>query len=156
MLFYGPGNGDTLDWVAFQNKLRGDQARRFGVPSDVIKAAQLDAVGRRFNWQGISEALVQEKIRRHLRIRAFGLALAVAPYVGRTIIANVPSSLWAAKVGSKKAITRYSVSRALVSRAPRRLFVRVIPYVGWAMLAYDLYTVTFKGELWGVDLWSEG
>lgn len=156
MLFYGPGNGDTLDWISFQNQVNGDRARALDVPADVIQAAQLEAVGRRFNWDGISKQLLEEKIQRHLRIRAIGYALAAAPMVGKAILARVPSSVWAAKVGSKKAVTRYAVGRALVSRAPRRLFVRVVPYVGWAMIAYDLYTVTFKGELWGVQLWSEG
>lgn len=156
MLFYGPGNGDTLDWVSFQNQVRGDQARQLGVPADVIRAAQMDAIGRRFNWDGISKQLLEEKIQRHLKLRAVGYALAAAPMLGKAIAARVPASVWAAKVGTKKAVTRYGVVRALTSRAPRRLFVRVVPYLGWAMIGYDLYTVTFKGELWGVQLWSEG
>lgn len=156
MMFYGPGNGDGLDWVSFTNQIRGDQARRLGVPADVIRDAQLEAVGRRFNWEAIGQQLLEEKIQRQLRIRAIGYALAAAPMIGQAIIARLPSSVWAAKVGSKKAVKRWAVARALTSRAPRRLFVRVIPYVGWAMVAYDVYTVTFKGELWGVQLWSEG
>ena len=156
MLFYGPGNGDGLDWVGFTNQLRGDQASRMGVPAAVIREAQIEAVGRRLNWSGIGEAFLEEKVRRRAQVSAAIYTLAGATWLTRVAIARLPSSVWAAKVGTKKAVTRYAVSRALLSRAPRRLIVRVIPYVGWAMLAYDAYTVTFKGELWGVPLWTEG
>lgn len=155
MLFYGPGNGDTLDWVSFQNQLRGEQARSLGVPADVIQAAQIELAFSHFNWDAITKQLLEEKIRRHLTIRAVGYALAVAPLVGQAIISRLPASVWAAKVGSKQAVKRYAITRALVSRAPRRLFVRVIPWVGWAMVAYDIYTFTVKGEVWGVQIYEK-
>ena len=155
MMFYGPGNGGGLDWVSFNNQLNGDRAAALGVPKLVIRDAQLEAVGRRFNWNGLGQALVEEKIQRRLTRSGVGVGLAVAPFLGRALVANLPNWVGAGAVGSTRAVTRYGVARALTSRAPRRLFVRVVPYLGWAMLAYDIYTITFKGELWGVQLWSE-
>lgn len=155
VFFYGPGNGDGLDWVSFNNQLNGDRARRLGVPANVIVDAQVRAVGRRFNWRGLGQAFVDEKITRRVTRSAVGIGLAVYPVAARSVIANVPSWVWAGKAGSRRAVARAATVRAVVSRAPRRLFVRVVPYLGWAMLAYDLYTITFKGELWGVQLWSE-
>ena len=50
---------------------------------------------------------------------------------------------------------RRQIVRRLVTRGVAKAGFRIIPYVGWGLLAWDIYTVTTRGELWGVKLYTE-
>lgn len=148
MLFYGPGNGD---WISFVNQTNGDVARRAGVPASVIQDAQLEAIGRRFNWQGLTAAYGEREVKKRARRTALAAAAASTPYVFRGILAALPSK----PAGPTPVGKGYRTIRFVQRFAPRALG-RLIPYVGLAFIAYDVYTVTTRGELWGVKIWTEG
>ena len=153
VLFYGPGT--SLDWVGFSNQIRGQQARDLGVPANVIREAQIQAVGQKFNFAGLSHAFVDEKLRRRIQITAVLYATAAIPWLTRAVLARLPSSVGAGAVGSRAAIFRAGTIRALSRRGLSRLALRVIPYIGWIAIGYDIYTVVTRGELWGVPIFTE-
>jgi len=45
-----------------------------------------------------------------------------------------------------------SARRALARRALGKGLTRLVPYLGWAMLAYDVSTIVRHGTFWGVDV----
>jgi hypothetical protein len=62
----------------------------------------------------------------------------------------VSSSLHAA--GYAEEFAGIGAQRALRRRAIGKGLSRLVPYLGWAMLAYDAYTVVRHGTFWGVDV----
>jgi hypothetical protein len=50
----------------------------------------------------------------------------------------------------------YRWGRRLAGRVGGSLTSRLVPLMGWALLAYDVYDLTVNKSLWGFDLSNEG
>ena len=48
-----------------------------------------------------------------------------------------------AGIGAKQALRRRAIGKGIS---------RLVPYLGWGMLAYDAYTIVRHGTFWGVDV----
>ena len=147
MLFYGPGNGA---WLSMNNQRNGDLAKRSGVSAEVIQEAQLKAVGRVLNWRGLTVALQEREVKKAVRRTAAGAVAVSLPWVARGILYSLPS----VARGTTRVGIGYRIGRFAMRGAPRAL-TRAVPILGWALLAWDVYTVTTRGELWGVQIWSQ-
>tara|TARA_Y100000004_G_scaffold187399_1_gene240145 strand:- start:579 stop:1061 length:483 start_codon:yes stop_codon:yes gene_type:complete len=159
VLFYGPGGGETVDWQRFQLELYVDQAERLGVPESAIQESLVLNVGRygRFNFDGLTQAYAQRQVKR--RVKAYSLILAIQygiPFVGRQVL-NLP------RFAAAKGVTRVTATdvgvmaifRLSQRKLATRTLTRFIPYVGWGLAAWDIYTVIFRGELWGVQIYEK-
>jgi len=58
------------------------------------------------------------------------------------------------RIAAKEA-AEAAVFRVLARKAPVRVLSRVVPYVGWGLAAWDVYTITMRGELWGVQIYEK-
>ena len=45
-----------------------------------------------------------------------------------------------------------SARRAFARRAVGKGLIRMAPFLGWAMLSYDIYTIVRHGTFWGIDV----
>lgn len=161
MLFYGPGGGEYIDWQTFQIEINTDQALNAGVPESVVRDHLILNVGEhgRFNFNGLSRAYAKRQVKR--RIKAYTLLITLQygiPFITRQVayrrmIAYGTLSS-TAKIGTRETVET-AVFRVLMKRAPSRLLTRFIPYLGWGLAGYDVYTIVFKGELWGVQIYEK-
>ena len=159
MLFYGPGGGEFVDWQRFQLELYVDQAERLGIDQKTIEASLVLNVGNfgRFNFDGLTKAYAERQVKR--RIKAYGVILAIQlgiPFVGRSVL-NLP------RFAAAKGVTRVTATdvgimaifRLSQKKLATRFLTRFIPYVGWGLAAWDVYTIIFRGELWGVQIYEK-
>lgn len=161
MLFYGPGGGEYIDWQTFQIEINTDQALRAGVPEAVVRDHLIINVGEhgRFNFQGLSKAYAKRQVKR--RIKAYTLLITLQygiPFITRQVayrrMLAYGTLSSTAKIGTREALET-AVFRVLMKRAPSRLLTRFIPYLGWGLAGYDVYTILFKGSLWGVQIYEK-
>ena len=158
-MFYGPGGGETVDWQRFQLEFYVDQAERAGIPESTINDTLVLNVGPygRFNFDGLTQAYAQRQVKR--RVKAYSLILAIQigiPFIGRQVL-NLP------RFAAAKGVTRVTATdvgiTALFRLSQRKIasktLTRFIPYVGWGLAAWDIYTVIFRGELWGVQIYEK-
>ena len=161
MLFYGPGGGEYIDWQTFQVELNTESAIDAGVPEDVIREHLIINVGDhgKFNFQGLSKAYAKRQVKR--RIKAYTLLITLQygiPFITRQVayrrmLAYGTLSSTAAISGREALET--AVFRVLMKRAPSRVLTRFIPYLGWGLAGYDVYTILFEGSLWGVQIYEK-
>ena len=161
MLFYGPGGGEFIDWKTFQIEINTDQALRAGVPESVVRDNLILNVGEhgRFNFNGLSRAYAKRQVKR--RIKAYTLLVTLQygiPFITRQVayrrMVAYGTLSSTAKISGKEAVET-AVFRVLMKRAPSRLLTRFIPYLGWGLAGYDVYTIVFKGQLWGVQIYEK-
>jgi len=168
VLFYGPGNGEAgIHWTVFQGQYRTELALEAGVSEETIRNYLVIPLGDRgrLNFSGLTRAYAERQVKRKLKAYTAIVTLQYGvPFVNRTIAwqryksAYMPLDL-AAKGGARKIATKeaveFGVYRVLARKAPVRVISRVVPYVGWGLAAWDIYTITFRGELWGVQIYEK-
>jgi len=161
VLFYGPGGGELLDWQQFQNTLNVDDALAVGVPEKVIRENLILQIGShgRFNFNGLSKAYAQRQVKR--RIKAYTLVATLhygIPFVTRQIayrrMLSYGTTSSVARITARET-AETAIYRVLLRRAPTRVLTRFVPYLGWGLAGYDIYTIAFKGELWGVQIYEK-
>ena len=161
MLFYGPGGGEYIDWQTFQMELNIDQALRLGVPETVVRDIAIINVGThgKFNFNGLSKAYAKRQVKR--RIKAYTLLLTLQygiPFISRQVayrrMLAYGTTSSVARISTKEAVET-AVFRVLLKRAPSRLLTRFIPYLGWGLAGYDVYTILWHGSLWGVQIYEK-
>ena len=167
-MFYGPGGGEAgIDWIAFQSQHRAQIAIEAGVPDREVRDYLVIPIGShgQLNFHGLTRAYAERQVKR--RIKAYTALLTLQygiPFVTRQAAwmryqakyAALDAAAGAAlrKYGTRE-VVEYGVARALVKKAPTRVISRFIPYVGWGLAAWDIYTITFRGELWGVQIYEK-
>ena len=160
-MFYGPGGGEYISWQEFQMVTANEQAIRAGVPETVIRDRLILQIseGSQLNFNGLTRAYTERQVKR--RIKAYTLLVTLQygiPFVTRQIAYRrmlsygTTSSL--ARVTAKETAETL-VYRALLRRAPTKVLTRFIPYLGWGLAGYDIYTIAFKGSLWGVQIYEK-
>ena len=166
-MFYGPGGGEYISWQEFQMVTANEQAIRAGVPESVIRDRLILQIseGSRLNFNGLTGAYAKRQVKR--RIKAYTLLVTLQmgiPFVTRQVAwlryQRVYAPLDAAAGGAVRRIAAKEtaeavVFRALLRRAPTRVLTRFIPYLGWGLAGYDIYTIAFKGSLWGVQIYEK-
>ena len=182
-LFHGPGGGST-SWLSITNQITGDLAIRAGVSKTTVLTVQEFATIRRLNWQTISGKATMQLLgprlfaladsvitarwayQYYLSITMSNLAAnfakgkatikggAALQLVQRGLTQTSTGAMGMTTVASRQAARR-AIARRLVTRGVAKLGLRIIPYVGWGLLAWDVYTVSTRGELWGVKLYTE-
>jgi len=167
MMFYGPGGGEHEDWQSFQMVVNVDDALAVGVPESTLRENLLFQIGShgRFNFNGLSKAYAQRQVKR--RVKAY-TAIATLhygiPFVTRRIAyaryatAYRPLDIAAGastRKYAKREVAEFTVYRVLARRAPTRVIARFIPYVGWGLAGYDIWTITTQGKLWGVQIYEK-
>jgi hypothetical protein len=161
VLFYGPGGGEYIDWQTFQIEINTDQALNAGVPESVIRDNLILNVGEhgRLNFNGLSKAYAKRQVKR--RIKAYTLLITLQygiPFITRQVayrrMLAYGTLSSTAKIGARETFEA-AVFRVLMKRAPSRLLTRFIPYLGWGLAGYDVYTILFKGSLWGVQIYEK-
>lgn len=161
MLFYGPGSGpaNSPAWLSFQNQFRTELALEAGVSEKVVHNALVLQVGdrHRLNFNGLGRAYGERQVKR--RIKAYSAILAFqygVPFVGRQIL-SLPRFSAAAGVTRVTAtdVGVYGLFRLSQRKVGVRVLSRFIPYVGWGLAAWDIYTIIFRGELWGVQIYEK-
>ena len=162
-MFYGPGGGEYISWQEFQMVTANEQAIRAGVPETVIRDRLILQIseGSQLNFNGLTKAYAERQVKR--RIKAYTLLVTLQmgiPFVTRQIAIRrilhwgaVPRSPLARISAQETAETL--VFRALLRRAPTKVLTRFIPYLGWGLAGYDIYTILFKGSLWGVQIYEK-
>jgi hypothetical protein len=180
-LFHGPGGGSD-SWLSITNQITGDLAVRAGVPKETVLTVQEFATIKKIAWQALASKATMQYLGPRLFALADSVVTARWAYQYYLSITMTNLSVNYGKRGIKGAAARALVQRSLQStstgamgmttvatkRAARRAIIRrvatrgvtklglrVIPYVGWGLLAWDVYTVTTRGELWGVQLYTE-
>ena len=160
-MFYGPGGGEYISWQEFQMVTANEQAIRAGVPETVIRDRLILQIseGSQLNFNGLTRAYTERQVKR--RIKAYTLLVTLQygiPFVTRQIAYRrmlsygTTSSL--ARITAKETAETL-VYRALLRRAPTKVLTRFIPYLGWGLAGYDIYTIAFKGSLWGVQIYEK-
>lgn len=168
MLFHGPGNGEAgINWMAFQSQYRANLAISAGVPEKRVRDYLVIPLGDhgRLNFSGLTRAYAERQVKR--RIKAYTALLTLQygiPFVTRQAAWLRYQAKYAAldaaaggavrRIAAKEA-TEAAIGRLLIRRAPTRVVSRFIPYVGWGLAAWDIYTITFRGELWGVQIYEK-
>lgn len=180
-LFHGPGGGSD-SWLSITNQITGDIAVRSGVSKQTVLEVQEFATIRRIAWQAIgSKATMQILTPRlfaladsivtaawayqyYLGLTMNNLALhygkrgakgrAATAVVQRALLQTSTHATGMTTVATQQAARR-AIRRRLATRGLTKLGLRAIPYIGWGLLAWDVYTVTTRGELWGVKLYTE-
>ena len=183
-LFHGPGGSDAA-WLSINNQSNGGMARLVGVNKNTILVAQEYMTIRRLTWSNFNSVPIGQILGPlSFRLAEFGLmarwiqieyyartmgvagasagkysakrygSIIAAQRLGLQYTQTSLSAASAAGVTSRRQARRQIVKR-LAKRGIARVGVRAIPILGWGFLAYDIYTVSFKGELWGVSLWTE-
>lgn len=161
MLFYGPGGGEYVSWQQFQMHVNVDDALNVGVPESVIRDNLILQIGShgRFNFNGLSKAYAKRQVKRRIKAYTALITLQYAiPFVTRQIAFSrmqaygTTSSL--ARISARET-AETAVFRVLMRRAPSRVLTRFIPYLGWGLAGYDIYTILFKGSLWGVQIYEK-
>lgn len=180
-LFHGPGGGSN-SWLSITNQITGDLAVRAGVSKETVLTVQEFATIRTIAWQSLGAKASLQYLGPRLFALADSVITARWAYQYYLSITMTNLSVNYGKRGIKGAAARALVQRSLQStstgamgmttvatkRAARRAIIkrvaargvtkvglRVIPYVGWGLLAWDVYTVSTRGELWGVKLYTE-
>lgn len=183
-LFHGPGGSDA-SWLSINNQSNGDTAKSSGVDSNTILVAQEYMTIRRLSWSNFNSVPIGQilgplsfrlaelgLIARWIQIEYYARTMGVAGMTaGRysakrygAIIATqrlglqyTQTSISAARAGGvmSRRQARKQIVKRVAKRGIVRLGIRAVPVLGWGFLLYDIYTVTFKGELWGVSLWTE-
>ncbi|WP_438995708.1 hypothetical protein [Poseidonia sp.] len=167
-MFYGPGNGEAgINWTVFQGQYQTELAIEAGISQETIRNYLVIPLGDRgrLNFSGLTRAYAERQVRR--RIKAYTAIITLqygVPFVTRQIAwmryqrAYAPLDI-AAKGAARKIATKEAIEfgafRLLARRAPVRVISRVVPYVGWGLAAWDIYTITFRGELWGVQIYEK-
>lgn len=161
LLFYGPGSGpaNSPAWLSFQNQFRTETALQAGVAESVVNDLLILQIGdqRRLNFNGLTKAYAQRQVKR--RVKAYTAIVAFRygiPFVGRQIL-NHP------RFAVSRGVTRvtatdigiYALFRTSQKKVGVRLLSRFIPYLGWGLAAWDIYTIIFRGELWGVQIYEK-
>lgn len=183
-LFHGPGGSDAA-WLSINNQTNGERARTTGVSSNTILVAQNYMTIRKLAWSNFNSipigqilgplsfrlaelGLLARWIQIEYYARTMGVAgmtagkysakryggIIAAQRLGLQYTQTSMSAASAAGVTSRRQARR-QITKRLAKRGLVRVGIRAIPVLGWGFLAYDIYTVTFKGELWGVSLWTE-
>jgi hypothetical protein len=155
MLFYGPGNVSLINWESLNLEHRNAVAANAGISNATIQRAnnQLVFIGpRNLNWREVANAGAKTYVERLTssaklyvglrltRAALGGSALALESYYYRT---------------GAKAADRAAIRLATAFRLTGRVGGRLIPYVGTALIAYDVYTLTTRGEIWGVEVFEK-
>jgi hypothetical protein len=177
-LFHGPGGGPG-SWMSIQNQMMGDMAIRSGVSKTTVLTVQEFATVRKINWQAIKSKVASQLLGPRLFALADSVITARWALQFYYSVSLTNLTLAASKGGIKAAaaqqailrvtaaggstvaptITRQAaraaIRRQIVKRGAVKLGLRAIPYVGWGLLAWDVYTITTRGELWGVKLYTE-
>lgn len=168
LLFYGPGNGEAgINWKVFQGQYQADLAIGAGVPESTVRNLLIVPLGDygRLNFSGLTKAYATRQVKR--RIKAYTAILTLQygiPFVTRQVAwLRYQSAYQALDVAAGGAVRRIAtkeaaeaaVFRVLARKAPVRVISRVVPYVGWGLAAWDIYTITFRGELWGVQVYEK-
>ena len=183
-LFHGPGGSDAA-WLSINNQVNGERANAAGVRTNTILVAQNYMTIRRMTWSNFNSIPIGQilgplsfrlaelgLIARWIQIEYYARTLGVSGMTAGkrsakrygAIIASqrlglqyTQTSLSAASAAG--VTSRRQAKRAIAKRIAKRGLVRVglraIPVVGWGFLAYDVFTVTTRGELWGVKLYEE-
>ena len=160
-MFYGPGGGEYIDWQQFQMQVNVDDALTVGVPESVIRDNLILQIGDhgRFNFNGLSKAYAKRQVKRRIKAYTALITLQYAiPFVTRQIAFSrmqaygTTSSL--ARISARET-AETAVFRVLMRKAPSRVLTRFIPYLGWGLAGYDIYTILFKGNLWGVQIYEK-
>tara|TARA_Y100000004_G_C8737543_1_gene336917 strand:+ start:69 stop:563 length:495 start_codon:yes stop_codon:yes gene_type:complete len=161
VLFYGPGGGEYIDWQTFQVEFNTDRALDAGVPESVVRENLILNVGShgRFNFNGLSKAYAQRQVKR--RIKAYTLLITLQygiPFITRQVayrrMLAYGTTSSVARVTTREAVET-AVFRVLIRKAPTRVLTRFIPYLGWGLAGYDIYTILFHGSLWGVQIYEK-
>lgn len=183
-LFHGQGGSDA-SWLSLNNQANGDVARSIGVRSNTILIAQEYMTIRRLTWHNFTSIPIGQilgplsfrlaelgLIARWIQIEYYARTMGVsgmaagkysakryggiiaAQRLGLQYTQTSMSAASAAGVTSRRQARR-AIAKRLAKRGIVRLGVRAIPIAGWGFLLYDIYTVSTKGELWGVSLWTE-
>lgn len=149
MLFYGPGNGD---WDLIQQDARIEVARSSNIPEPIvleaIEQAQVEQTGASVNWSALAQAYTEKQVRSRLRGYAIVSTVVGARLGARALIAALPS----VAAGTTRLGAGWRVVQA--GRVLGRVGVRAVPWIGWGLVAYDIYTLTTRGELWGVEVFD--
>lgn len=168
-MFYGPGGGEAgIEWVAFQSQLRTETAIEAGVPESRLREILILQIGdnHRLNFNGLGRAYTERQVKR--RVKAYSLILTMhygIPFATRQAVWFRYNTTYRAldeavggaafrKIGKREAV-EYGVARILVKKAPTRVLSRFIPYLGWGLAGWDIYTILFRGELWGVQIYEK-
>jgi len=181
-LFHGPG-GSAHAWISMSNQANGDLAVRSGVPVSTVLLVQEITTIRKLNWQAISQkALSHIMVPRLVAIGdsvitarwayMYYLSITMNDYAihygtkgikGKAAAQGVQRALANTRaVGYSPMISpatqaggRRAIRRRFALRAGAKVGLRIVPVVGYALLAYDIYTITTRGELWGVKIYEE-
>jgi len=167
MLFYGPGGGDFVDWQAFQTMGMVDDALALGISEKTIRNYLVIPLGHRgqLNFHGLTRAYAERQVKRRLKAYTailtlqYGIPfathhLAWVRYQRAYAALDVAAGGAVRRIAAKEA-AEAAVFRVLARKAPVRVLSRVVPYVGWGLAAWDVYTITFRGELWGVQIYEK-
>lgn len=183
-LFHGPGGSDAA-WLSINNQVNGEIANTAGVRTNTILVAQNYMTVRRLAWSNFNSVPIGQilgplsfrlaelgLLARWIQIEYYARTLGVsgmtagkrsakryggiiaAQRLGLQYTQTSLSAASAAGVTSRRQARR-AITKRLVKRGAVRLGARAIPILGWGFLGYDVYTVTVKGELWGVKLYEE-
>jgi hypothetical protein len=145
--------------LSFQNQFRTELALEAGVSEKVVHNALVLQIGdrHRLNFNGLGRAYAERQVKR--RVKAYSAILVFQygiPFVGRQILSLPRFS--AAKGVSRVTATDaavYGLFRVSQRKIGVRALSRFIPYVGWGLAAWDIYTIIFRGELWGVQIYEK-
>lgn len=149
LLFYGPGNGA---WDLIQQDARIQVARAAKVPEPVILEAieqgDVEQTGGQVNWSALAQAYTEKQVRTRLRGYAIVSTVVGARLGARALLAALPS----VAAGTTRIGAGWRVVQA--GRLAGRLGLRAVPWIGWGLVAWDIYTLTTRGELWGVEVFD--
>jgi hypothetical protein len=100
------------------------------------------------NWSALAQAYTEKQVRSRLRGYAIVSTVVGARLGARALIAALPS----VAAGTTRLGAGWRVVQA--GRVLGRVGVRAVPWIGWGLVAYDIYTLTTRGELWGVEVFD--
>lgn len=181
-LFHGPG-GSPNAWLSFTNQKMGAIASSLKIDLGTIITVQEVMTIRKLNWQALGQKATTHILGPRLFALADSVVTARWAYQYYLSITMNDYSVHFASKGVKGAAARQGVTRALaqarvvgyspivsapaktaaqatirrqlIRRGATKLGLRALPVIGWGLLAYDVYTVSTRGELWGVKVYEE-
>lgn len=181
-LFHGPG-GSPQAWFSLNNQVNGELAVRSGVPEQTILMVQESTTIRRLAWGAIRRKVLAYFLLPKLASLTSTILMARWAYLsylsytmdnlvihantgglkGRA--ANIGLQRAAANVGLSRQparlidplaqrTARRQIARRTALRVSAQLGLRAVPIIGYGLLAYDIYTLTAHGELYGVKIYE--
>lgn len=182
-LFHGPG-GSSHAWLSINNQVNGDLASRAGVSDKTILLVQETMTIRTIAWGVIGRKVTSYILLPRLAGLTSNVLMArwaYLTYLSYTMdnlviqasagglkgkAANIGLQRAAANVGLSRQparvidplaqrTARRQIARRTALRVGAQLGLRAVPIIGYGLLAYDIYTLSVHGELYGVQVWDK-